>query len=368
MSEGDEEDGLSDENVSRYHQTGSPAGQAGFTSSEYSQILRDRGGGRRHIPKKLERMYNGLLNDQREVAVHKKVEALVDQFEATTSTEVRNSVKAAAENLAAKLLRSESISPDRAVMASVAREFLDRGKSFREVVGAIAKLYPKAAEQGDLLVEVALEKGEEPRVLVNGKERKFKAYSKGVTKVLRVPLYDFDDHAVIEVGGAAIVGGYDRRRVELIDEKTTRKTLRVKADRRSYELYRLLKETHLDSELVGSGPIVARVENPDYLLRRFSLTKLTLTTQVALEAGLLRKLTAEYYSMAKEMFRNSDGRSYRKLAEEALLEADSIVWSSLPSLDKTRVASGLPAFGKGDEKYTGVSGLVVRSELKVWDV
>jgi hypothetical protein len=320
-------------------------------------------------------MYNGLLNEQQEVAVHKKVEALVDQFAASTSAEVRNSVMAAAENLATRLLRSEMISLDRAVIASVAREFLDRGMGFREIVRAIARLYPNAAEQEDLLVEVVLEKEndkgtEELCVLVGGRERRFKTYSKGVTKVLSVTLYDFDSNAGIEIHGAAVVaGGYDKRRVELTDSKTTRKTLRVKADRKSYELYKLLKEAHLDVESVGSDhrPIVARVDNSDYLLRRFSLSKLILTTLLAFEVGLLRKLESEYCSIAREMFRRSDGRSYRKLAEDALLEADKRVWASLPALEKARVASSLPTFGKEDENYTGVGGIVVRSELKAWD-
>ena len=102
---------------------------------------------------------------------------------------------------------------------------------------------------------------------------------------------------------------------------------------------------------------------------------------IAQEPGILQKIQLLYAKKLKEKLEASgfnkrlekvkDGESYTKtprlLAEEALLEADAEVWQTLPWHTKSCIRRlALMRCNKSDLKTVGLSGAVVRSELKGW--
>ncbi|MGH9917373.1 MAG: hypothetical protein ACRD6W_00660, partial [Nitrososphaerales archaeon] len=82
--------------------------------------------------------------------LRKQIDMLVEQFSA--SPELKSSVKQNAERLAKKMMRD--VGPTKAAIASVAQEFLARGRSLCEVSSSIGRLHPRMARLKDLVVEV----------------------------------------------------------------------------------------------------------------------------------------------------------------------------------------------------------------------
>lgn len=81
-------------------------------------------------------------------------------------------------------------------------------------------------------------------------------------------------------------------------------------------------------------------------------------------ASCLSKVERRSVELFREFLKNSQGRSLRTLAQDALIQADQEVYSSLP--ESVRVAmrgyvSTLP-FQRRDRSYTGIRGLLIPSE------
>jgi len=141
--------------------------------------------------------------------------------------------------------------------------------------------------------------------------------------------------------------GYDRKRVRPQSPSRFMLTL----DEGNFELFKLLEEARLSGDLTTGSP------DPRVLLRKYSLSKLSLTEELLREANLLSIVSAEYASRFAKKLRDGRGRSPRKLAEEALLEACSCV---VPE-----AVSGLIT-EMYHLKASRVKSLVVMPELAGW--
>ena len=138
--------------------------------------------------------------------LRKQIDLLVEQFSA--SPELKSTVKPNAERLAVKVMRE--LGPTKAAIASVAQEFLRRGRNLAEVSSSIGKLHPKVNRLKDLVVEVYPAQEAEIRVLVDGRERPFSLYSEGLYRKLRIPFFVSDSGAIVELRGAVLTrNGYD---------------------------------------------------------------------------------------------------------------------------------------------------------------
>jgi hypothetical protein len=122
-------------------------------------------------------------------------------------------------------------------------------------------------------------------------------------------------------------------------------------DETNFELFKVLEEARLSGRLPGNEPDVRM------LLRKYSIAKLPLTERILRETALLQGVGAEYTARLVEKLRDGRGRSPRKLAEEALLEAcESVVPTSLSDL----------IVEKYHLKRSAVRSLVVVPELTSW--
>jgi hypothetical protein len=173
-------------------------------------------------------------------------------------------------------------------------------------------IHSKVDQLKDLVIEVYPSPDGEIRVLLDGRERPFTSYAEGLYKKLRIPLFVSDSGALVELKNAVITrDGYDDRRVRLL----VRSELEIRVDERNFELFKLLEEARLTGGLVP-GPLDATA-----LIRKYSISKLPLTEELLRTANLLPAVNAEYMSRFAGKLKDGRGRSPRKLAEEALVEA-----------------------------------------------
>ena len=317
---------------------GSSVGAAPLDRRELSKVLGRSVGPRAHGSYSL-----SMQQEEGLAPLRKEIQSLVEQFNA--SPETKNSVKQNAERVAVKLLAE--LGPTDAAIASVAQEFLSLGRNVIDVSLCISRVHPNMGRLKDLVVEV-YPLSPELKVLINGKESEFKSHSNEPYLKLRIPLFVTDGGATIELKNAQLTrSGYDDRRVKPLDAST----FVLKADERNFELFKVLKEARL-SGVLSQGEV-----DPKTIFRKYSISKLPLTEWLLREAGLLQGVSAEYARRCAGKLRNGHGRSPRKLAEEALLEAcDNVVPPTLCSLFIRRFHL----------KESAMRSLVVKSELDAW--
>jgi hypothetical protein len=293
-----------------------PTGTAPMSRKELSHLL-DRSTG--------ERTYGSLvLSMQQEegmAPLRKEIDILVEQF--TASPEVKASVKQSSERLAVKVMRE--LGPTKAAIASVAQEFLRQGRSMAEISSSVAKVHAGMDQLKDLVIEV--KPSTEPKdvhVLVDGRERPFSSFGSGIYLTLRIPLFASDDGKLLELKGAeATRRGYDQQRMGRLASWAE---FEIRAEERNFELFKVLKEARL-AGLPGSR------EDLSVSFRKYSISKLPLTELLLKESGLFNEVSAEYAKRYAARAGDGQGRSPRKLAEEALQEAcEAVVPSSLSDL------------------------------------
>jgi hypothetical protein len=283
----------------------SPVGAAPLGRGELSRVLGRPIGARAHGSYAL-----SMQQEKGMGPLRKQIDSLVERFSA--SPEVKAAVKHNAERLAVKMMRE--IGPTKAAIASVAQEFLGRGRNLTEVSYSIGEVHPKMGRLKDLVVEVYPAPGGEVGVLVDARDRPFRSYHKGAYRTLRIPLFVSDGAALVELRDAVLTrNGYDGKRVRLLGPSH----LEVRAYERSFELFKLLEEARL------SGGLADSAEDPKALVRKYSISKLPLTEELLRGANLLPAVSAEYMARLAIKVKDGRGRSPRKLAEEALLEACS---------------------------------------------
>ena len=318
---------------------GSPVGAAPLDRRELSKVLGRSVGVRAHGSYAL-----SIQQEKGMAPLRREIDSLVERFKA--SAEVKRTAKQSAEKLAVKVM--EDLGPTKAAIVSVAQFFIAQGRNFVEVSSCISLVHPAMNRLGDLWVEVHPESTGEIRVLVGGRDRPFKSYPNGIYRKLRIALFASDRRSLFELKNARLTqGNYNAKKLETLGPSK----FRANADERSFQLFKILEEAKLSGKInAGSADTVA-------LLRKYSVSKLPLTQRLLRESGLLRQVTAEYTRLLTHEVANSRGRSPRKLAEEAVIEACICVVPKYLSNLITR---------KHRLIQSQVRSLVVLSELAEW--
>ena len=318
----------------------SPVGAAPLDRHELSRILGRNVGMRAHGSYAL-----SVQQEARMAPLRREIDSLVEKFNA--SAEVKRSAKQSAEKLAVKVM--DDLGPTRAAIASVGQFFIAQGRGPEEVSSCISLMHPAMDRLGDLLLEVCPEPAGAIQVLVGGRNRPFKLYPNGIYRKLRIALFASDRDSFFELRNARLTqGGYDDKKVEPLGPSE----FRVKIDdERNFELFKIIEEARL------SGKASAAAAGAGAFLRRYSISKLPLTRRLLREAGMLQQVTAEYARLLTIEVANGRGRSPRRLAEEALVEACEDIVS--PSLSSSIAR-------KHRLKPSGTKSLVVLSELAEW--
>jgi hypothetical protein len=332
------EDGICRSCGTGFSDGASPVGAAPLGRGELSRVLGRQVGARAHGSYAL-----SMQQEEGMATLRRHIERLVEQFSA--SPELKAVVKQNAERLAVKVMRE--IGPTKAAIASVAQEFLRQGRTVAEVSSFIANVHPRIGRLKDLLVEVSPASGDEIRVLVEGRDRPFVSHSAGFYRRLRIPFFVSDSGALVEVKNAVLTrNGYDGRRIRPLGASQ----FELRANERSFELFKLLEEAKLSGGLVPA-------DDPKTIARRYSISKLPLTEELLRATSLLPAVSAEYMTRLTEKLKDGRGRSPKKLAEEALLEACSAV---VPEFLSAEMAE------RHHLKPSHLRSLVVLPELGGW--
>ncbi|MDV3277112.1 MAG: hypothetical protein LYZ69_01425 [Nitrososphaerales archaeon] len=317
----------------------SPVGAAPLDRNELSKVLGRPVGSRAHGSYSL-----SMQQEERMSPLRKEIESLVEKFNA--SPEVKNTVKQNAEKAAVKIMGE--LGPTKAAIASVAQEFISQGRNLGEVCSSIAKVHPGMDRLKDLVVEVYPSSEGRIRVLVDGRERPFRSYACGLYCRLRTPLFASDSGALVELRNAVLTRrGFDEKRVEPLGPSE----FQITTDERNFELFKVLEEARLSGRAACAGASMGA------MFRKYSISKLRLTSRLLREAGLLQQVSAEYAKLYARSVGNGLGRSPRKLAEEALIEACE---DTVPEHISSSIAQ------KYHLKRTEMRSLVVQSELDAW--
>jgi len=241
--------------------------------------------------------------------LRQEIESLVEQFNASPQT--KNSVKLSAERNAVKLL--PHLGPTKAAIASVAQEFLILGRSVGEASLFISKVHPRVGRLSSLVIEVYAPDGGTVEVLINGRKREFKSQSEGLYRRLRVPVYCWDEGAVMELGNAVLCAGcYPAKRMRAVGPKFL-----LVLPEKTFELFKILEEAKL-SGAIPAGELVIDTIN---VVRKYSVAKLPFTERLLRATGYLNAVNGRYSAILRQKLTHGNGRMPRKLAEEALIEA-----------------------------------------------
>jgi hypothetical protein len=334
------EDGFCHSCGAGFSEGASPVGAAPLDRRELSKVLRRNVGPRAHGSYAL-----SMQQEEGMAPLRKEIQSLVEQFSA--SPEAKSSVRENAERTAVKLIAA--LGPTKAAIASVAQEFLSRGRNAVEVSSCISNVHSWVGQFSDLVIEVyPTASSGSLAVTIDNRERAFKSSSEGLYRRLRIPLYAGDGNATVCLKGAILTrDGYDKRRVRPLSPSSFVLAL----GERNFELFKLLKVARLSGELANGDP------DPKTLLRKYSIAKLPLTEELLRAANQLPRVNAEYSARFAEKLKDGRGRSPRKLAEEALIEACS---AAVPDYLSVLLVE------RYHLKPSRVKSLVVMPELAEW--
>jgi len=287
-----------------FRQGSSPIGTAPLEKSELAKVLRRGVGDKAHGAYSLSMQQAEGMSHLRD-----EIESMVEQFNASPQT--KNSVKQSAERNAIKLL--PHLGPTKAAIASVAQEFLSLGRSVGETSLYISKVHPRVGRLSSLVIEVYAPDGGIVEVLVNGRKREFKSQSEGLYRRLRIPVYCWDEGAVMELCNAVLCAGrYPAKRMRAVGPKFL-----LVLPEKTFELFKILEE----AKLSGAIPAGELVIDPINVVRKYSVAKLPFTERLLRTTGYLNAVNARYSAILRQNLRYGNGRMPRKLAEEALIEA-----------------------------------------------
>jgi hypothetical protein len=276
-----------------------------------------------------------------------EIESLVEQFDA--SPELKRTVKQSSERYAVKLLHD--MGPSKAAIASVAHEFLARGRTMGEVSFCISSVRPRVARLGGLIARVYVpDESVQPEVLVRSRPREFVSYSEGLYRRLRIPVYCWDDGALVELRHAVLCRrGNMEKRMRVLGPSRFRLIL----PERTFQLFKILEDAKLSGAVSSSELVI----DPSQVARKYSIARLPFTERFLRETGYLNRVAARYNDALKQKLINGRGRMPRKLAEETLMEACQ---AEVPQFVSDLVVA------KYRLKPTEMSSLVVLPELEAW--
>ena len=414
-----------------FSDTNSVRGAASLNPREMSRAIGAKG---RHLSQKQTNMLNAQSRDPRE-SLLLKVRDVVGRLGLDPA--VRDGVIERVEVLAARMKRSadeDEGSPhvlkekEAALVATIRVMQQSYGWSIDQVARKVSEADRRIVAVDDLKVNVILEDaivttGDSSggvSAWVGGEERGMKVLDNGggARRLLRVRAYATDDGEVLEVSGASICAGLERRkkeggrarafcrsdprRLEVLDAHSAIVRL-AGGGGNSFEALKLVERvelgggdsnplicgdgsTHERFSLKASAPAnpgsVGSHERVKLLLRRYRTEKLPLTEYLASGAGALMKLRTRYGERFAEKFdpisvrerlKNHSGedgdpllRSPRLLAHEAIRQADEEVFVGLPEHLKLTVKR-LAAERNVRGTHAGVRGFLVENELKAWE-
>jgi hypothetical protein len=319
--------------------------QVGAAPLEQAELAKIFGKG---VGKRAHGLYS-LSMQQAEGMSHLRdqIGSLVEQFNA--SPQIKNSVKQASERNAVKLV--PELGPTKAAIASVAQEFLSLGRNFSEVSSSIAKVHARVGRLSSLVLEVyAPDETSAVVVLVNGRGREVKSYPEGLYRRLRIPVYCWDDSAVVELRNASLCeDGYPAKRMRVLGPSKFSLVL----PERTFQLFKILKKAKLsDATAPGETAI-----DPVNVARKYSVARLQFTGRFLRETGYLNRVNGRYLAILRQKLVNGNGRMPRKLAEEALIEACHI---EVPQFVSDQVVRRYRL------KPSEMSSLLVLTELEAW--
>ncbi|MDG6926836.1 MAG: hypothetical protein JRN09_09830 [Nitrososphaerota archaeon] len=276
-----------------------------------------------------------------------EIDSLVEQFDA--SPELKRTVKQSSERNAVKLL--PDLGPSKAAIASVAHEFLIRGRTMAEVSFCISSVRPRVARLSGLIARVYVpDEGVQPEVLVRSRSREFVSYSEGLYRRLRIPVYCWDDGALVELRHAILCRrGNQEKRMRVLGPSRFRLTL----PERTFQLFKILEDAKLSGAVSSSELVI----DPVQVVRKYSIARLTFTERFLRETGYLNRVSARYNDALKQKLIDGGGRMPRKLAEEALMEACQ---AEVPQFVSDLVVA------KYRLKPTEMDSLIVLPELEAW--
>jgi hypothetical protein len=281
-------------------------GAAPLEKSELSRVLR------RGVSERALGAYSLSMQQGKGMAhLREDIGSMVEQFNASPQT--KNSVKLSSERNAVKLV--PHLGPTKAAIASVAQEFLSLGRTLGDASLFISKVHPRIGRLSSLVLEVFIpDERIVVDVLVNGRKRAIKSYSEGLYRKLRIPVYCWDEGAVVELSNALLcAGAYPEKRMRAVGPS---KFLLVLPER-TFQLFKILEE----AKLSGAIPTGELVIDPINVVRKYSITKLPFTERLLRATGYLNAVNARYSLILRKRLGNGKGRMPRKLAEEALIEA-----------------------------------------------
>jgi len=317
----------------------SPVGAAPLDRRELSRVLGRNVGVKAHGSYAL-----SMQQEEGMGPLRKQIDLMVEQFNA--SPEAKAAAKQSAETLAVKVM--DELGPTKAAIASVAQVFIAQGRNLREVSSCISMIHPPINRLSDVIVEVRQATEEDIRVLVDGRDRPYKSYSHGFYRRLRIPVFASDGKALLELKGATLTKkGYDPKRAEPKGPSE----FEIRADESNFELFKILEEARLSGRAAVAGT------DQSAMLRKYSISRLRLTGRLLREAGVLQKVSGEYVRLFAEAVGDGGGRSPRKLAEEALVEACE---ETVPAYLRNSL------WQKYHLKASGMRSLVIVSELAAW--
>jgi hypothetical protein len=380
---------LTGEETTSYVEHNSPRGAASYTQREVSEILK------RSVSKKTTNWVNAVTRDQTEEGLQLLIRMVVEKL--PTQTNHREEKEQLISQEAARL-RAAGMKTSDSVFAAAARVLRQTGWSTKQVARALGEADRRLLQVDDLVVTViplhdcgrAHNHADEITVWVDGERREAKLFELAGKPKLRITLYETDSGKLLEVRGAALaatrgaekdaewVSLDDPRRLKILDAHRALLTTG-----QSFELFRLLKKAEFaEAPRAVSGPPSREPTVLNSLWRTCSIEKLPITHEIMYEAGVLQKVKLLYAQKLREKLDASsfrkrlegakDGEAHTKtprlLAEEALLEADAEVFAALPWHTRSciRRLALEKCSNKSDLKTAGLSGAVVRSELKGW--
>jgi hypothetical protein len=325
---------------------GAPFGESTPSRTEFRKII-----GR--VPSVREHNYfRSLFTNDEERRIDEAAQSAIERINLDQHTK---SALVMRITLMAKRFRSRGLSINESILLAANLELGFLGVDDFQSASNGQQLQTSALRP--VVFEVVSEDPHRISVTVAGAQRRFKIWplSKGGRNCFSIclPLYEYDAGALIQVHKATLVLVADKR-ISVVDTHT----LRLKrCFSKSFRIFKLMKEVVVDGEL----------ELPDKstaYMRRYSLSSLPLTERIAREAGCAGRLQSRFEQLFRQSLMRGMGRSPRSLAKEAMLQADTEIYSSLSPEAKASVALAAAQAGVTPRKN---GGLVVVSELKGWD-
>lgn len=388
----DDDDYLSEKETT-YIDTNSLRGAASLSRAEIATFIDHP------VSQKLANMLNAMSRDEKIETLKLKIKDIVEKLR--FESKIKEDIMVKAEQMIIHLKKIDELDANEIAIATITPILQSYGWSLKKITQVIETIDKRFAAVKDLEIavnpehEIKTDKiNNQIKVTINGEPRNFKILNNEnmTTKLLKIPVYATDNDKVLEIQGAKICIQHKKdgnENIKLVCRTNSKRLQIIDAHRArlqlgdSFELLKLLKKVKLNSTVAQSN-IMHQEINAKLLLRRYWTDKLPVTEHLLTYAGVLAQFRTKYSELFMTKYEKEEVRkrlmtakendvllrSPKSLAEEAILQTDEEIWSSIPSMKKATIRRIAEERGlsKEDLKYTGIKGFVVKSELKKWKV